>query len=875
MQAAGKIPSPASIVNRGGMTFFWVLNDHCDRESLSAQLVEIQKAGVEAVVLHPRGGLLLPYGGADWFELIRWLAGECLRQGIEPILYDEDPYPSGNAGGRLIAEFPEFAGAAIERFTPSGPPAGGELFIFPRGRLCWAGIVFPGNPRKAPVDLSTRVGVIRRHWEKAEWNSRWYYPATPVYECPRAMALHTEFALRCPSVPPGGKLVAFVARPVTNGGEWGGLVDTLNPGATRQYLQSTHEHYARSLQGILGKSVRTIFTDEAKPHSTHPWTPGMFESFQEQFGYDLRPHLEHLFVPDGSDGSAPPLHRFASEESGGPSPPASSQSPEAMRVRLDYRDWITRRFDEAWAKPVADWATRHGLALIGHFSPEEDPVNQSATIGNLFPLQKRLTMAGFDLIIPAAGDKEHPLLNVAAVLAISAAQQNRQDGVCCESLGVFGLDVTPRQVARVLAWQVLHGVNLTVFHGIFSSSMGLRFYDAPPDYGPSSDLWEPVTHMRKSLTPFFSTTFGTQQEAPVALLWPIRSFQASGKIWQAEHDGPRKDLLDVLDACLRNQIGVHLLDEDDLTRGGLKNGALHVGKAVYRAVLVPSVTVMGEKAFTRLKALRKAGVRVMGVGERLPWVRPARGFLRRVNSHAWPQHAVSDFQAGVAGFLPRLVDIRGDGSGDFHATIWQGKRGRELLVMNLGTRRRRVTLDGHTMDFSPGELLRLREENGTWIRQARFTPHDYRGRGRRKVAVRFGTWHMRVPGGKPRRSPQPLAAYQLVAGQAAEFVHTMITKKMNLAGSPLARSLTYRVDATFPREKKRAILWVEPTLMRGKFTLRIGKRTWEFAVSDTDTSPQRIDISPAVKPGRVTLTFVLHHPEAPDGIKSNPRIGLE
>jgi len=856
---------PTSIVERGGMTFFWILNDACDRALLSAQLREFQKTGVEALVLHPRGGLLLPYGSADWFELIQWLAGECLSHSIEPILYDEDPYPSGNAGGRLIADFPELAGAAIERFTPSDPLAEGALFIFPRGRLCWAGIVFPTNPKRTPINLTSSVGMIRRHWEKAEWNSKWYYPATPIYSCPRAFALHAEFALRCPLVPAGGKIVAFVARTITNGGEWGGLVDTLNPEATQRYLQSTHDRYAHYLKGMLGKSVRAIFTDEAKPHATYSWTPGIFESFQSRYGYDLRPQLEHLFSPRESRPSDTPANlRFM-----------QGQSPEGMRVRLDYREWIAERFDEVWLKPVAEWSSKHGLALIGHLSPEEDPVSQSASIGNLFPLQKRLALPGFDLIIPAVGDKDHPLLNVASVLSISAAQQNRQDGVCCESLGAFGLSVPLRKVASVLAWQVLHGVSLAVLHGVFSSNMGLRRYEAPPDYGPTSDLWEPIMRIRRVLEPFFSATLGAKQDAPVAILWPIRSFQALGLAWQPENSGLRKDLVDLLNCCLRNQIGVHLIDEEGLTEGAVEGDRLVVGKAAYQWVLIPSATVIGEAAFKRLNAIRKAGVRVLGVGAPLEWVRPDNAQLRRAGKCEWPQHAASEFLTKVVGLLPRLVDIRGEGSEEFHTTVWQSGRGRELLVMNFGSKRRAITLARHGMEFSPGELVWFQEINGSWAVHARFAPGDYRGTTRREVVARFGEWRIHLPGWKTNRSSQPLAAYQLVAGGASEFVHTIVTREMNVAGKQVAESITYGVDVTFPRGFKRAILCVEPTLMRGKFTLKIGKMKWEFAVHDTESTIQQIDISAAVKPGRLAMAFVLHQPEAPDGIKSNPRIQLE
>jgi len=856
-----------SIVARGGITFFWVLNDHCDRASLTAQLHDFRNAGVEAVVLHPRGGLLVPYGSVDWFDLIRWLSVQCRRHGIEPILYDEDPYPSGNAGGRLIADFPELAGSVIERVIPETPLAEGELFIFPTGRLCWAGIVFPDNPRRSPIDLTSKVGMIRRHWEKAEWDSQWYYPATPVYSCPRSFALHAEFALICPPIPPEGKLVAFVAKKIKNGGEWGGLVDTLNHEATRRFLQSTHEKYARHLKGMLGSSIQAIFTDEAKPHATHPWTSGMFESFLEKYGYDLRPCLDHLFSPE--EFSSPQKSTVLSIQE------SNRNVISGMRVRLDYREWIISRFEEAWIRPVAAWSKRNGLSLIGHFSPEEDPVNQSATIGNVFPLQKSLAIPGYDLIIPAVGDKKHPLLNIASVLAISAAQQNRQVGVCCESLGAFGSTVAPHIVARVLAWQVLHGTSLAVLHGVFSSTVGLRRYEAPPDYGPKSDLWEPIMQMRRILEPFLSSTLGASQEAPVAILWPIMSFQAMGATWQSENSGLRKDLVDLLSTCLRNQIGVHFIDEQALSSGKLENNHFRVGKASYQWIIVPSATVVGDDAYQKLSLLLRGGIKVVGVGSPIQWVRPHKAPLRRIKKCAWTQFSPTEFQSLCVDLLPRLVEIQGKKRTEFHTTIWSNKRGREMLVMNLGSTRSRIALGGCEISFSAGELVRFTEKDGGWQIDARFAPHNFREAEKIEVAVKFGKWKINFPGGGIKYSTNPLAAYQLVSGHPSEFVYTILTRRMNLAGKQVAKAIVYRVVATFPRDLRRAVLVVEPTLMRGKFTLKIGINKWDFSVKDTDTSCRRIDISDAVKHGRVPLTFILHSPEAPDGIKNKPQIEIE
>ena len=60
--------------------------------------------------------LRVPYGGEDWFNMIRKTTERCAKLGLQVWLYDEDPYPSGAVGGRVFIERPEFEFRAIERF---------------------------------------------------------------------------------------------------------------------------------------------------------------------------------------------------------------------------------------------------------------------------------------------------------------------------------------------------------------------------------------------------------------------------------------------------------------------------------------------------------------------------------------------------------------------------------------------------------------------------------------------------------------------------------------------------------------------------------------------------------------------------------------
>jgi hypothetical protein len=486
------------LFHKPGLIYFWALNDACSDEKMEQMTQAFAEGGVSAVCLHPRAGLLKPYGGDAWFDFIRRTVDRCAEKGLDVWLYDEDPFPSGGAGGRITMEHPEYRAMTIHRFEPVQDGENKNLFCFPGGTLLWCSLV-NGQTRETK-DLTAQVGMVRRKWiELNPWDSRYYYPATPKVSCPRAWTREPEYAVELAAIPEGFRLYAFVAR-ATESEHWDADVDRLNPEATRQFLQRTHQRYRATLGDRLGKQVRAIFFDEPKYGFGYPWTRDMFDAFRQQFGYDLPPRLWQLFSQD--------------------------TDPESMLTRLHVRQWCLERFCRAWMEPVSQWCRSHKLALVGHISPEDDPVQQSQCVSNLFPCYPHFAIPGFDLIIPRVGDRDHPLINIGVLSATSAAQQLDRPGVLSESLACSGLDFSADEAARILRWQLVMGVTTHVVHCAYNSQEGLRRIEAPPDFGPESNRWSGMVALGHDMARQQAIIRDAVQEAPVAILWPIRSFTA-------------------------------------------------------------------------------------------------------------------------------------------------------------------------------------------------------------------------------------------------------------------------------------------------------------------------------------------------------------
>jgi hypothetical protein len=682
---AKKSSTPASVYpapfHQKGLGYFWVLNDRCDPDQLQPQLDAFAKAGnVAALCLHPRPGLLTPYGSTEWWEFIKEMSIRISKKGLDTWLYDEDPFPSGAASGKVFYDYPEYNARQIEKFEFDPTVMDPEFFTFPVGHLLWAGLVpAQGGPSKSVVDLTDHVGILRRHWETWErWDSRFFYADTPRYGTKRADTSKPEYAIKVPQIPAGMKLMGFVARPlVFDWITWGGLADSLNPKATDYYIKLTHEKYKNYVGNMFGNEIKAIFTDEPKYYSKTPWTPGFNELYQEKLGYDLKPRLYQLFN-DSTDA-------------------------QSIITRLHFRQFIGDLFINSWVKPVSQWCRKNKLELVGHISPEDDPIEQASYISNMFPTYPHFGLAGLDVIIPALGDKRHPILSIGSIAGMSAQQQNMMKGVMSETGACAGDNPPFPKMGHIFKWQTMLGVTSIIVHCAYSSQRGPRSFEYPPNYGPNNTTaWPQMVKIHKELADLQQYTWGARNVAPVAVVWPIRTYWIHGYDWQNDTTGHRRQFHELVAALLDKQIGIQLLDEEMLQKATIKNGELTVGLARFKHVVIPTATILQSASIKALAKAAKAGVTVQLTG-----VIPDKQYEGdQLTGVDWSFAKASNTPDTVAS-LPRHINIEGDAT-DIRCTAWEKDGVATRLLMNIQEKTVTLKVDGKPLKLAAGEVKILR-----------------------------------------------------------------------------------------------------------------------------------------------------------------------
>ncbi len=83
---------------------FWSWNGKLEKERLLRQIDELYADGMGGFIMHARSGLKTDYLSEEWMQAVEACGDYGRARGMEPWIYDENGWPSGFAGGRLLED---------------------------------------------------------------------------------------------------------------------------------------------------------------------------------------------------------------------------------------------------------------------------------------------------------------------------------------------------------------------------------------------------------------------------------------------------------------------------------------------------------------------------------------------------------------------------------------------------------------------------------------------------------------------------------------------------------------------------------------------------------------------------------------------------
>lgn len=525
----------------------WVWNGKVTEAELERMLIELKESGFGGLFVHPRPGLITEYLSDEWFQMYNYTVERGKELGLEVWIYDENSYPSGFAGGHVPQEMPESynQGQGLIYTKTDYPPIDADDFF-----IC---LKKEDNEWK---EITDTFEEYRK--EKGE-----YYVYTKTYY---------------------GK------------SDWYGgysYVDLLVPGVTEKFIEITMSGYEKAFKEEFGKTIPGVFTDEPNIVTSGgiKWTPDLFNVFQAQWGYDLKPLLPLL-----------------SEETG-----------EWKKVRHNYLETLLQMFIDRWSKPWNTYTNENNLKWTGHYwehgwpQLNDGPDNMAMYAWHQIPAIDML-FNQFDEKSPQA-----QFGNIRAVKELrSVANQMGYKRTLSETYGGGGWDETFKDFKRLGDWEYVLGVNFMNQHLSHMTLEGARKYDYPPVFTYHSPWWSNY----KELNDYFarlslSMSKGEQQNnilvlEPTSTLWCYYThYSPSGTNPALMKIGTNFQTF--VTTLEKSQVEYDLGSENIIKdQGRVENGKFILGLASYSTVVLPpDMENLNSPTFALLKEFVAQGGKII------------------------------------------------------------------------------------------------------------------------------------------------------------------------------------------------------------------------------------------------------------------------
>jgi len=568
---------------------FWAWNGKLEPTELRRQIQVMQQMGLGGFFMHSRVGLATHYLSKDWFSCVDACVDEAKKLGMSAWMYDEDRWPSGAAGG-LVTKNPKYR---MRSLVPH---------IFEKA----------ANLKWTPDTVAAFTGCI-------EGSS-----ISNVRQLQKGKT--------APKLAAGEKLIVFVVELQGCSNWYNGFtyLDTLSHEAVKAFIKVTHESYKKNNGKDFGRTIPGMFTDEPNhgnklDHDNNtnnpgglPWTGTLLKTFQKRYGYDLVPHLVELVFDVDGNGMRP--------------------------ARLHYHDCVTHLYVDAFGRQIFEWCEKNKLKFTGHQLEEDTLSSQTNMVGSCIRNYEYMQAPGMDLLT------EHwRVFNTAKQLS-SGARQFGAKWRLTETYGCTGWDFPFAGHKALGDWQVALGINLRCQHLSWYTMEGEAKRDYPAGIFYQSPWWQLYPKVEDYFARIHSVMTQGEEVRDLLVVHPVESMWLHVKIgWRKN---PETQALDnqhtkLTESLLAQHLDFDFGDEEHLGRLGKvakQSGApiLRLGKASYKAVLVPQLKTMRRTTLALLKRFKAAGGTVVFAGT------PA-GYVDAVESREVAEFAATCPQVPLTG----------------------------------------------------------------------------------------------------------------------------------------------------------------------------------------------------------------------------------
>lgn len=597
------------------------------------------------------------------------------KAGLRVWVADDNGYPSGTAGGRVVEGDPALEASCLVQVTQDGSgaspfdlglPDGAEKFVH--------GFLYPlldGQPvldRGQPV--AVRDGRVAGEGLEGPWRV-------------------SAFALQVNNVG------TQQSKTAANFNHTAGYPNLLEPAAMETFVSLTHEGYVRRFGPLPGR-IEAFVTHEPNIFSswyTHrppqrpggviflPWSADLPQVFRERHGYDLLPLLPALYAGDDA---------------------------QARLVRRHFYETVGAALAENYSGRIAAAAEQSGILSAGHPLLEENMLHHVILYGDLFRFVEPKHIPTCDMPMPdlrdAQGGMFTPWNYWFPKFLSSIAQAHNRPVVaalldCIISRFEPVLQPTPEEFRRICSMAVLCGVNQfqtyihwaeydpAVYRGMMDYIARLAVVLRGARTAATVGVYYPIETFQAGFQPTASYLMSTGPNFHDYSGWPAEWQEQLAKV--GRQDAMVRSLLDL-------GIDFDWLHGDWVREARVEDGHLLAAGGRYATIIMPQVELLPLDVAEKLQAFEAAGGKVVWM-DSLPEMGDAPGEHEKVRAMfaGRPIVAAADVVEALGPVQPPGFGLQVTGPAEDFFTARFTRAGRRITyVVNNGSAPATVQLAG-------------------------------------------------------------------------------------------------------------------------------------------------------------------------------------
>lgn len=501
-------------------------------------------------------------------------------------LADDFGYPSGMAGGRVVAENPDYEVRGLAMVTVDGAgqapavcelPDGAERFV--------AAVLYPLVDGEPDLLQGQGVPVTDPRVETTGLQGPW-----------RLCAFAT--VIRDRDVQAQSTMAQFK--------HTGRYPDLLNRDAMARFIANMHEPIlaqihdpASRVEGFYANEpnlMQVHWQRDEGPFACAPWNAEIPARFKQMHGYDLAPLLAALYGGDGI---------------------------EARRVRMHFQQTVAQMLTENFAGQIREWCNARGVRSSGHFLLNEYLSMHVACYGDLMKFGAEFDVPALDIGIPNPPRfREFPYEQTRFFSSIAAWKGQEEVIVLLDPIigggGLLRLSPSMPLLHNSANMAFLNGANL------FTAYLPLDPIDTADNRGRGRRATGYTPEEYRAFNEYVGRISlllrGARRETAVAIYYPIAMFQAdyrpSNQHWrdivplhkERQHAWEQIERT-LVDADLDYQI-VH---PEAVAGAEISDGMLEIGTGVYRYLIMPQMEIIPLDVLAKLREFEATGGTVLWV----------------------------------------------------------------------------------------------------------------------------------------------------------------------------------------------------------------------------------------------------------------------